>query len=167
MNLELLKTAFSQNNLKSHSKFVLSVFCCYSNPGTNKVLLSKNKICELTSLNKKTVDRAIKILIENKMIVDTGRKGGHTNTIKEYEIFIEFKENKIKTKNKVKRNFSEINRLKSIISLTKLYGYQCCYCSSIDNLEIDHKIPVSKNGTNFIDNLQLLCKKCNRIKSDT
>ena len=32
--------------------------------------------------------------------------------------------------------------------------------------EVDHVIPVSKGGTDHLDNLQLLCSNCNRIKGD-
>lgn len=34
-------------------------------------------------------------------------------------------------------------------------------------LEIDHKIPVSKGGTNTLENLWTLCFNCNRGKSDS
>lgn len=51
-------------------------------------------------------------------------------------------------------------------------NYRCVKCgqSPVNNpkidLEIDHIIPVSKGGTNDIDNLQTLCKKCNQGKKN-
>ena len=32
--------------------------------------------------------------------------------------------------------------------------------------EVDHVVPVSRGGTDHLDNLQLLCSSCNRIKGD-
>ena len=49
-------------------------------------------------------------------------------------------------------------------------SFTCQYCSSQPPkvaLEIDHIIPVSKNGSNEIDNLITACFDCNRGKSDT
>lgn len=50
--------------------------------------------------------------------------------------------------------------------------FTCCICgNSVQTepnllLEIDHIIPVSKGGCTTIDNLQTLCWKCNRSKSN-
>ena len=47
---------------------------------------------------------------------------------------------------------------------------QCCYrhegrrCSSRFQLQIDHIIPLARDGTNEISNLQLLCRQHNQMK---
>lgn len=43
-------------------------------------------------------------------------------------------------------------------------GHRCCMCQSRDKLEVDHVIPVSKGGQSKVDNLQTLCRSCNRKK---
>ena len=43
---------------------------------------------------------------------------------------------------------------------------RCVQCGSRENLEYDHIIPVSKGGSSTARNIQLLCEKCNRQKSD-
>jgi 5-methylcytosine-specific restriction endonuclease McrA len=43
-------------------------------------------------------------------------------------------------------------------------GFKCVYCGGIDNLCIDHKIPVSRGGTRDIDNLVTSCQGCNLEK---
>lgn len=43
---------------------------------------------------------------------------------------------------------------------------RCIKCGSSINLEIDHIIPIAKGGKTTMDNLQTLCKDCNKNKSD-
>lgn len=43
-------------------------------------------------------------------------------------------------------------------------GNKCVSCSSTKNIEFDHIIPVSKGGSSEFDNIQLLCRSCNRAK---
>ena len=55
-------------------------------------------------------------------------------------------------------------------NLIILYGRQARYCflcykkKEMEDMSIDHIIPQSKNGTNHLDNLQMLCHKCNSAK---
>lgn len=41
---------------------------------------------------------------------------------------------------------------------------KCCACGSTERIEYDHKRPVSKGGDSSTDNIQLLCRPCNRSK---
>jgi hypothetical protein len=43
---------------------------------------------------------------------------------------------------------------------------QCAHCGSKERLEYDHIVPVSKGGSNTARNIELLCERCNREKSD-
>ena len=46
-------------------------------------------------------------------------------------------------------------------------GYRCRECGASKeetSLEIDHIVPVARGGKNDIDNLQTLCRECNRMK---
>lgn len=46
-------------------------------------------------------------------------------------------------------------------------GGVCQCCGSSSNLEFDHIIPFSCGGTSVVSNIQLLCMKCNRSKSNS
>lgn len=62
------------------------------------------------------------------------------------------------------------NKLREFIK--KRDNFTCCNCgNSVYNepnllLEIDHIIPIAKGGCTAENNLQTLCWKCNRAKSD-
>ena len=48
--------------------------------------------------------------------------------------------------------------------------YKCKYCGMTSphkkDFQIDHIVPMSKGGLSVLNNLQLLCRKCNWVKSD-
>ena len=43
-------------------------------------------------------------------------------------------------------------------------GYSCQVCGADENLTIDHLIPISKGGTDDLENLLTMCGKCNFSK---
>lgn len=45
-------------------------------------------------------------------------------------------------------------------------NYMCVECGTKENLEIEHKIPVSRGGTDELDNLRTMCKNCNLSKTN-
>lgn len=50
--------------------------------------------------------------------------------------------------------------------LLDYYGYRCLKCGSLERIEADHVVPISKGGPHTIENFQTLCKFCNISKLD-
>jgi 5-methylcytosine-specific restriction endonuclease McrA len=48
--------------------------------------------------------------------------------------------------------------------LAALHGERCANCGAVETLVLDHVIPIARSGFSELDNLQLLCATCNRIK---
>lgn len=63
---------------------------------------------------------------------------------------------------KNRKQISQYN--KTLNKLLHKYNFECVHCKSKDSLTIDHIKPVSKGGTDNINNLQILCKRCNSKK---
>jgi len=95
---------------------------------------------------------------------------GKDKNIDECIAIIEQYEEKQKNKTKLKkhkekhRKIASANYEKLFIKLGRKYGFKCLCCGSGESLEVDHIKPVSIRGETDIDNLQLLCKKCNLEK---
>lgn len=65
----------------------------------------------------------------------------------------------------LRKSFSNYNTV--FVKIGRRDGFYCQKCESHGpDLQIDHIVPVSKGGSNDIDNLQLLCSRCNIGKGD-
>jgi HNH endonuclease len=43
-------------------------------------------------------------------------------------------------------------------------GFRCLECGAVEDLTVDHIIPVAHGGTNEMSNLRTLCRHCNSRK---
>ena len=87
------------------------------------------------------------------------------------EMLIEYMDEQVKYKNGAKAQRSLMTKkLREYIKCRDEYTCQSCGASTAQQdlllLEVDHIIPVAKGGLSTEDNLQTLCWKCNRTKSD-
>ncbi len=48
--------------------------------------------------------------------------------------------------------------------LVKKYGDTCANCGDGGCLVLDHVLPIARGGRSELENLQLLCPTCNRLK---
>jgi len=50
------------------------------------------------------------------------------------------------------------------IALLRRFDYRCAYCGAEEPLEPDHRVPLARGGTNFIENILPACHRCNSRK---
>ncbi len=92
------------------------------------------------------------------------------------QMLAKYHEGKITREDLLKGDVSSVKRysipLKVRWEVLKRDNYACKKCGkspSVDHkvrLEVDHKNPVAKGGSNEVDNLQTLCWDCNQGKKD-
>ena len=51
-----------------------------------------------------------------------------------------------------------------LLALIERDGFGCRRCGTVENVSIDHILPLSRGGTDDLDNLQFLCRSCNSKK---
>ena len=49
-------------------------------------------------------------------------------------------------------------------ALLESFGHRCSYCGSGGPLHADHRVPLSRGGTNYIGNILPACARCNLRK---
>lgn len=64
-----------------------------------------------------------------------------------------------------RKKFSAKDRL-AVYRKTEGHCYLCGEFVDFDSFEVEHRIPISKGGTNGLDNLYCSCTTCNDIKRD-
>jgi 5-methylcytosine-specific restriction endonuclease McrA len=62
------------------------------------------------------------------------------------------------------KNAKGSHTLKQWNDLKDSYGNICVFCGSNEKLTKDHIIPLSKGGSDYIENIQPLCRSCNSKK---
>jgi len=50
-------------------------------------------------------------------------------------------------------------------SIKDKWKHKCAYCESTEYLTIDHIVPQSKGGSDFLTNVLCCCRRCNNSKS--
>jgi 5-methylcytosine-specific restriction endonuclease McrA len=50
------------------------------------------------------------------------------------------------------------------IALLETHRYRCAYCGADGPLEPDHRVPLVRGGSNYIDNILPACRRCNSRK---
>ena len=63
---------------------------------------------------------------------------------------------------KIKENIFYISEKE----IKKILNSACFYCSSYDNIQVDHVVPVSKGGRHSVGNIVAACRSCNASKCD-
>ena len=134
-----------------------------------KKALSKPSVREKMKSNKNTLGKHWKVKDTSRMC--GSRQGSESHLWKDgrcrdtgYISWIKNKRNRDKRNAEGSHTFGEWELLK------KQYGYTCPCCKKSEpkvKLTEDHIVPLSKGGSDYIENIQPLCKSCNCKKHTT
>lgn len=112
-------------------------------------------------------ERIIQSIIDEKFLFDTQDR----NVKKALEIIKEEYQKMVEKAHKkmfIRARRSEFakNRDHLMLALIQRDGFKCAECGTVDGLTIDHILPLSKGGSDDLDNLQLMCQTHNSKKGD-
>jgi 5-methylcytosine-specific restriction endonuclease McrA len=86
-------------------------------------------------------------------------KAGNPLGAVKWQMYTERRRLKLRIANK-----KSSHKFQDEIDLIKSVSGRCAICGSTKNPTIDHIVPISKGGTDGVDNLQVLCGSCNSRK---
>ena len=94
---------------------------------------------------------------------DESKQVYHRNYVKKYPEVIAHLKARYRAR---KRNADGSHTLKEWQDLVVKFDNKCAFCKESKKLTKDHIIPLSKGGSDFIFNIQPLCKNCNSKKNN-
>lgn len=86
MSFSAIDWAFKQKPARSTEKWVLTALANRAEKNTDLVWPSHKAICDDTLLNRKTVISCLQSLVDQNLIIDTGKRKGNTGHIKVYQL---------------------------------------------------------------------------------
>jgi hypothetical protein len=160
MSLEMVSFAFEQRNISPALKLAYVHVCdtidAYSTQTLNVYL---DELAEFVGVPEATARGLLDEMVWKGFISSWQQSDEQSFQL---EIWVEPRRQLVTSPSK-RKGISPGLRLKVI----HRHGKKCAYCQTTDGpFHIDHIHPVSRGGTNDIDNLTVACAPCNLSKRD-
>jgi hypothetical protein len=155
MSLRLFTWAMAQQAIPSPEKFVLMAMAEGSDDADNVWHGTMDGICRFTNLAPLDALEVANSLIDRGLVSRVGRDLVLMAPIYEPSPIPAKSENYFK-----KKPIPKVTRM----LVMHRDNHECQHCGAGHDLTIDHIHPESKGGTNDIENLQVLCRRCNCSK---